>query len=141
MTISYLHHLPQPQSDTFKLLTIDICKWLFLPYSSMFFLILKIFLIQQNIRAHQPFNNKHSDPRDRMNVTCHSIALACWRKWRNGGPAPSTLHQAHSAKYATQRCLPARKAQSTKVKKKTGTLFTKYRGLHQAHQSKRQSVQ
>ena len=52
-----------------------------------------------------------------MNVTCHSIALACWRKWRNGGPAPSTKHQAHSAKYATQRCLPARKAQSTKVKK------------------------
>ena len=33
-----------------------------------------------------------------MNVTCHSIALACWRKWRNGGPAPSTQRKVRNAK-------------------------------------------
>ena len=48
-----------------------------------------------------------------MNVTCHSIALACWRKWRNGGPAPSTKHPAPSTQRKVRNAKVSASAQST----------------------------
>ena len=64
-----------------------------------------------------------------MNVTCHSIALACWRKWRNGGPAPSTKHPAPSTQRKVRNAKVSASAQSTIDQSK--------KNLHIVHQIQR----